>query len=49
MSVTMMEQYMDEDRHWTMKALAEHIDFWVYIAALFPVTLKIYKIAAKWV
>jgi len=38
MSVTMIEQYMDEDRHWTVKALAEHRDFCVYIAALFTVT-----------
>ena len=40
MSVTMIEWCMDEDRHWTVKALAEHRDFWVYIAALFTVTWK---------
>lgn len=40
MSVTMIEQCMDKDRHRTVKALAEHRDFWIYIAALFTGTWK---------
>ena len=45
-SVTMIEQCMEEYRHWTVKALAERMEI---TGSTLLQLLDICKIAAKWV